>query len=155
MATRLLNLMEKRVRQLNISYQKGWTFQDLQLEHEKYQLTFIDQNKNAQTLKTKFVVFATGSLFPSGSLIKMDIMEKIFTQINIPIPNPLTHEFELHGDGNNPSPESHLFVCGSALFPFHGGLSDEEEIRNFTGLGLAICSSAKVAAGIVREFNKR
>ena len=31
----------------------------------------------------------------------------------------------------------------------------KREIRNFTGLGLAICSSARVAAGIVREINKR
>jgi anaerobic glycerol-3-phosphate dehydrogenase len=155
MSKRLIQIFETKLSELSLNVNKGKTL--IMLEKEKnnvnmiWNLTFSSQNGEILKIRSKYIVFATGSLFQMGLFSEENQMKNVFSKILIKIPNDMSNNYELWYNNRQDQPTG-LFVCGAALFAFMGEIAEEEEIEHSTGLGLVISSGMKVANEIIKRL---
>ncbi len=75
MANRMINLMEKRVAQLNISLNKGWILEEISFQCEEcFELTFRNQKGEEQIKNAKFIVPVDWVCFSIGTFRESRIL---------------------------------------------------------------------------------
>jgi anaerobic glycerol-3-phosphate dehydrogenase len=152
MGSRLLSAFEQLCASIEIKINRGYNFSSLQKSGDEWQLTFIDRKQTVLKVLAKKVIFATGSLFMSGPLVTDVDMQQFFAPLELAVPNPMDRSFQLVFNDHSPSS---LYCCGSATYRFKGGVTDNDEIRYCTGLGLAIISSWITAQNVYKAFRKK
>lgn len=157
MSKRLFHSFEEKLKDLSIKINNEWTLERLEIESNSlkwnWKCHFENKKKEQKIVRSKYLILATGSLFPSGFVGSEEIMKKNFEKHSILVPNRLKNTLELtfQADVNE---NTRIFVCGSVSYVFMGGITDEEEIKYCTGLGLAIATSVKVANAIINELKR-
>ncbi|MBD3196413.1 MAG: hypothetical protein GF317_15245 [Candidatus Lokiarchaeota archaeon] len=152
LSRRLENSFKEILEERNFKIHKPFTLIDIEFNscqsRKIWILTFKKRNEMEVKVKAKNILIATGSLFSTGCLESSDLMKKTFNKINIDLSNQPTNNFELV---HRNSDKSHIYLCGSSIYFFNEDLTDEDEIKFFTGLGLAITTSYNVANFIIKS----
>lgn len=128
MATRLLNKMTDRIKKSFCSLFKGYTMIGVSyLGGEKgFRCTFRNRKGIEASVVTQKLVVATGSVFLSGLSADVPALLKLVKE----------------------DPKK-LHFCGSACYLTAENISDEDEIRFGTGLGLAVVTSYHIGQKII------
>ncbi|MEJ2248555.1 MAG: hypothetical protein P8Y70_11630 [Candidatus Lokiarchaeota archaeon] len=150
-ANRLLDQYEQKLKALEVPVYKGKILTNIEKydNNRIWKLDFEDRKGIKKTIKSKSVIFATGSMFQAGLFESEIKIKNMFEKLMITIPNDFDSKFQLIFDNEKTS--TNLYVCGSALYNFSSHISDSSEIKYGTGLGLPIISSNKVVQSILNN----
>jgi hypothetical protein len=155
MAKRFIQIFEKYLEDLTVKINKGYTLSEigkiLERNEVMWNLTFENRAGDKKIVKSKYMILAIGSLFQEGLFYSNVTIKNNFNEISIPYPNKMTNSYEILINSEI-TKNSNIFVCGSALYTLMGEMSDEEEIKYGTGLGLTIATSSKVANEIINRI---
>ncbi|UYP47070.1 Anaerobic glycerol-3-phosphate dehydrogenase subunit B [Candidatus Lokiarchaeum ossiferum] len=147
LANRLINKMERKLEIAGAINDHSKILVDLTSEESVHKWNCHIRNSDGEItiLNSKYVIFATGSIFLHGFFRDQLKMANQFLSLGLDFPESLNPHFEIISSHAN----SNIFVVGSAIFHFSTNLGEDDEIQDGTGLGMAIATSFKVAQEII------
>ena len=152
MANRLLHSFQNHVQQLKIPVHKGHTFIQSELFENAY-ISTIESNRKPTTykdLKSKGIIFATGSLFQKGGFSDIEKINTMQETSQITLQFRDLRSFELINNLNRDKP-SNIYIIGSQSYTICENITDDDEINHCTGLGLAIITASKAVSSIIKK----
>jgi len=141
MAERFLRQFQRKIQVLAIPFAKKTKMVDLTKNDSEWIVHLVDSHGNTQKLKTKYIVIAVGSLFTQGLFSESYELGNKFHQLELDFPDSIDSNYEIIST----TQKSNIFVVGASNYLFSTDLSEEDEVRDGTGLGVAIATSFKVA----------
>lgn len=141
MAERLIRQFHRKIQVLSIPIEKKSKVVDISKDETHWTIHIQDFKGNRRMIHAKIVVIAVGSLFTHGLFSGSYEMGNKFQQLGLDFPDSVNSNYEVVSTADN----SNIFVVGTSNFLFSTDLSEEDEVRDGTGLGVAIGTSFKVA----------
>ncbi|WP_457559717.1 FAD-binding protein [Candidatus Harpocratesius sp.] len=151
MAERFIHQFHRKLQVFAVPLNKYFTLVNLVRNGKDWICHFQDRNGNIEKIKGSFLVIAVGSLFTQGFFAESYELGNKFHQLGLDFPDSINSNYEIASTEK----ESNIFVVGAANYIFSTDLSEEDEVRDGTGLGVTIATSYKVAEIIHSRYSKK
>ncbi len=150
MPARLIHQFNRKLKILSVPIQKGYMLDDIARSEDKWLCTIKNKSnlEISHSVKSKFVIIATGSLFLDGVMSDLPQLGNKFTQLGLEYPDSVGRHLEIRSTDAH----SRIFVIGAASFLFSTDLSIDDEVHDGTGLGLAISTSYTAVQAILDQL---